>query len=96
MAGNQAFFEGFYRDLARGRFSLIVSAPVETELRGRSHPFGEEDDAQVIHLYRPLLEYYEPAVILDDVSVWLLRPRGQSARLPSETPPENGSVTALP
>jgi hypothetical protein len=96
MAGNQAFFEGFYRDLARGRFSLIVSAPVETELRGRSHPFGEEDDAQVIHLYRPLLEYYEPAVILDDVSVWLLRPRGQSARLPSETLPENGRVTALP
>jgi hypothetical protein len=93
MASNQAFFEGFYQDLARGRFSLIVSPPIETELRGRSHPFGEEDDAQVIYLYRPLLEYYVPVVRLDEVSVWLLRPRQPSdasgpapaALLPGET-----------
>jgi hypothetical protein len=75
MAANQAFFAGFYQDLARGRFSLIVSPPIETELRGRGHPFGEEDDAQVIYLFRPLLEYYEPVVRLDEVSIWLLRPR---------------------
>jgi hypothetical protein len=79
MAGNQAYFDAFYRDLASGRFSLIVSPPIETELRGRSHPFGEEDDAQVIYLYRPLLEYYEPVVTLDEVSIWLLRPRGPSS-----------------
>ena len=75
LAGNVAFFDRFYEDLARGRFALIVSPPIETELRGRSHPFGEEDDAQVIYLYRPLLEHYEPVVILNEVSVWLLRPR---------------------
>jgi hypothetical protein len=87
MASNQAFFEGFYQDLARGRFSLIVSPPIETELRGRAHPFGEEDDAQVLYLYRPLLEYYEPVIRLDEVSIWLLRPRQPSdvsALLPGE------------
>ena len=84
MAANQAFFDGFYRDLARGRFTLIVSPPIETELRGRTHPFGEEDDAQVLYLYRPLLEYYEPFAILDDVSIWLLQPRGRPTSTPGE------------
>lgn len=88
LAGNQAFFDRFYQDLARGRFSLIVSPPIETELRGRSHAFGEEDDAQVIYLYRPLLEYYEPVVRLNEVSVWLLRPRNlQGAMRPVLQPP---------
>jgi hypothetical protein len=87
MAANEAFFDRFTDDLARGRFALIVSPPIEMELRGRSHPFGEEDDAQVIYLYRPLLEYYEPAMILNDVSIWLLRPRSGAASTAGEAMP---------
>jgi hypothetical protein len=87
MAANEAFFARFTDDLARGRFALIVSPPIEMELRGRSHPFGEEDDAQVIYLYRPLLEYYEPAMILNDVSIWLLRPRSGAASTAGEAMP---------
>lgn len=75
LAGDPGFFEPFYRDLARQRFSLIVSPPLETSWR-EDHPFSEEDEAQVRFLYLPMAQYYEPAVRLDAVGVWLLRPRG--------------------
>jgi hypothetical protein len=74
LSGDPAFFESFYDDLARHRFSLIVSPPLETTWQ-EDHPFSEEDEAQVCFLYLPMAEYYEPALRLDAVGVWLLRPR---------------------
>ncbi len=83
LSGDPAFFETFYSDLARHRFSLIVSPPLETTWQ-EDHPFSEEDEAQVRLLYLPMAEYYEPAVRLDAVGVWLLRPRGDN---PAESAP---------
>jgi len=74
LSGDLAFFAPFYEDLARQRFSLIVSPPLETTWQ-EEHPFSEEDEAQVRFLYLPMAEYYEPAVRLDAVGIWLLRPR---------------------
>lgn len=82
MSANAAFFERFYQDLRNHRFALIVSEPLPTEWRGRGHAFGEEDDAQLRYFYRQLGEYYQPAVRLDDVGVWLLEPRPE---VPSPT-----------
>jgi hypothetical protein len=92
MAANVAFLDGFYQDLAAHRFVLIVSPPVEQEYRGRSHPFGEEDDAQVRYLYLPLLQYYEPALVLDEVDIWLLRPRAGEAGPPPAVEPSDGGT----
>ncbi len=75
LAGDLSFFEPFYTDLARHRFSLIVSPPLETTWQ-EDHPFSEEDEAQVRFLYLPMAEHYAPVVRLDAVGVWLLRPRG--------------------
>ena len=85
MSANTAFFEGFYQDLRNHRFALIVTEPLPTQWRGRGHAFGEEDDAQLRYFYRQLDEYYQPAVRLDEVGVWLLEPRPASpnARLPN-------------
>jgi hypothetical protein len=87
MSANTAFFEGFYQDLRNHRFALIVTEPVPTQWRGRGHAFGEEDDAQLRYFYRQLDEYYQPAVRLDEVGVWLLEPRpeGSSSTLPSSS-----------
>jgi hypothetical protein len=74
LSGDTAFFEPFYVDLARHRFALIVSPPLETTWQ-EEHPFSEEDEAQVRFLYLPMAKYYEPALRLDAVGVWLLRPR---------------------
>jgi len=74
LSGEPGFFEPFYNDLARHRFALIVSPPLETTWQ-EDHPFSEEDEAQVRFLYLPMAEYYEPVVRLDAVGVWLLRPR---------------------
>ncbi len=78
LSGDPAFFQPFYDDLSRQRFSLIVSPPLETTWQ-EDHPFSEEDEAQVRFLYLPMAEYYEPVVRLDAVGVWLLRPRQASA-----------------
>jgi len=74
LAGDPDFFEPFYEDLARHRFALIVSSPLETTWQ-EEHPFSEEDEAQVRFLYLPMARYYAPVVRLDAVGVWLLRPR---------------------
>lgn len=74
LSGDVSAFASFYHDLAQQRFALIVSPPLELTWK-EDHPFSEEDEAQVRLIYRPMAEYYEPAVRLDAVGVWLLRPR---------------------
>ncbi len=76
MAGNEAYFEAFRRDLARHRFALIVSDPVHIHYQDRDRAFAEENNAWVDHVAIPLLEYYEPVVKLPEVDVWLLAPKG--------------------
>lgn len=78
LSGDPTFFEPFYNDLARQRFALIVGPPLETTWQ-EEHPFSEEDEAQVRLLYLPMAEHYEPAVRLDAVGVWLLKPRQSAA-----------------
>lgn len=76
MIGDPQLFSDFYDDLRAGRFRVIVTGHLPSQWRGRGHPFGEEDDAQLEFIYLPLQQYYQPAVRLDDVGVWLLVPVG--------------------
>ncbi len=70
-----AYFDLFYRDLAKKRFSLIVSEPLKVNLQGSAHQFGEENDAWVKWVAAPILCYYEPIETLKGVKVQLLVPR---------------------
>jgi hypothetical protein len=78
MASDQSYFESFYADLERERFSLIISDPMNVFWKGRHESFGEENDAWVRFVSQPILEMYQPIARWDDMGVWLLAPIGRS------------------
>jgi hypothetical protein len=75
MSEDAQYFQGFYHDLASQRFSLIVSHPLHMRFQTESDNFGEENNAWVKWVSRPVLCYYEPQVTLRKVTVQLLIPR---------------------
>jgi hypothetical protein len=78
MSGNQAYLEDFHNDLRDGRFGLIIVATLERGYQGRSHAFGEENDAWVREVSEPILCYYTPIETLDSPRLQLLVPRAES------------------
>jgi hypothetical protein len=82
MANDQAYFEGFYRDLAQKRFTLIVSEPLKLVEQGIEDSFGEENNAWVRWVSGPVLCYYKPVVTLKEVRVQLLVPRESPKNCP--------------
>jgi hypothetical protein len=78
MSGNQAYLEDFHNDLREGRFGLIIVATLERQYQGRSHAFGEENDAWVQEVSEPILCYYAPIETLDSPRLQLLVPRVES------------------
>lgn len=75
MAGDQAYFERFYHDLADGRFALIVSEPLYPNVQEMTSGFQEENNAWVQWVAKPLLCYYAPVETLSEVRTQLLVPR---------------------
>lgn len=84
MGSNEAYFDQFERDLRSERFQLIMTFPAKIQYQGRTHQFGEENDAFVRHVAEPLLEYYEPVVTFEETEIWLMAPRekGSESRVP--------------
>ena len=58
MAEDAAYFEPFYQDLADRRFALIIVEPLRTEYQGNDYEFGNENDAWVKWVSRPILRNY--------------------------------------
>ena len=75
LAGNGKYFQAFYKDLAVGRFALIVNEPSNYIIRGSEDSFGEENDAYVKWVTVPLMCTYEPIYTSAAVGVELLVPR---------------------
>lgn len=75
MSEDSAYFDGFYRDLAARRFSLIITNPLHQTIKTEDTVFGEENNAWVKWVSTPLLCYYEPVLTLKKVKVQLLAPR---------------------
>jgi hypothetical protein len=75
MSGNRPYLDSFHANLRDQRFGLIVVRNLETALQGREHGFGEENDAWVTEVSRPILCWYEPTVTVPVVSLQLLTPR---------------------
>ena len=74
LSGNGAYFTQFYQDLARERFSLIVSSPLRTPIKDDQYGFGEENNAWVKWVAKPVLCYYEAIDTLNEAKVELLVP----------------------
>jgi len=74
LASDEIYFQGFYADLAAKRFSLIVTHPLVVKSQG-SDEFGEENNAWVKWVTKPLLCFYEVKQTLADVNAQLLIPK---------------------
>jgi hypothetical protein len=75
LAANAAYFQPYYRDLAKARFALIITEPLRTGLKGQDGVFSEENDAWVKWVSAPTLCFYEPIMTDKSVGVQLLVPR---------------------
>ena len=75
LSSNTAYFQPFYADLAAHRFSLIISDPLRTPIKDSEYGFGEENNAWVKWIAKPVLCYYEEKDTLMDVHVEMLTPR---------------------
>ncbi len=82
LASNQGYFQAFYKDLEDGRFSLIISQPLNTPKKGSNNEFGEENNAWVKWVANPLLCYYEIKQTFPDANVQLLIPRQKTLNCP--------------
>jgi hypothetical protein len=75
LSGNAEYFHNFYRDLSARRFALLISSPLRTPIKDSEYGFGEENNAWVEWVARPVLCYYEEADTLNEAKVELLTPR---------------------
>jgi hypothetical protein len=75
LASNAEYFRQYYRDLASGRFALIITEPLKTNLKGGEGGFADENDYWVKWVSIPTLCFYEPILTDRVVDVQLLVPR---------------------
>jgi hypothetical protein len=75
LTGDSNYFQTFYQDLVRKRFSLIVSEPLETFQQHTGEIFGDEGDSFVKWVSIPVLCYYQPVATFREAGVQLLEPR---------------------
>lgn len=82
MSRNEPYLASFHADLRDQRFAMIVVRDLETSLQGREHSFGEENDAWVEEVSRPILCWYEPTTTIPAISLQLLTPRTSPGACP--------------
>ncbi|HEY2982273.1 MAG TPA: hypothetical protein VGJ22_13895 [Anaerolineales bacterium] len=75
LSSNAEYFLPYYQDLARKRFSLIVTEPLKVNLKGSNGVFPDENDLWVTWVSAPTLCFYEPIMTSKEVGVQLLAPR---------------------
>ena len=76
LSGNAAYFESYYQDLARHRFSLIVTETLKVNYKETEQGvFSEENDAWTKWVAEPTLCFYEPIETFKDVQIQLLVPK---------------------
>jgi len=80
MSDNSSYLDAFHNDLRNQRFAIIVSEPLTTQYQGKSHSFGEENDAWVERVSEPILCYYEPTTQVEAAGVNLYTPRADPCR----------------
>jgi hypothetical protein len=87
LAGNAQYFEDFRRDLASGRFSLIVSEREailfkRPDIDSIGDSLNEENNAWVTWVTTPLLQHYESAGDFKDAAIELFVPIGHTYDCP--------------
>ncbi len=78
MSRTRSYLDRFHSALRDHSYDLIVSEPLKIQYQGRSHAFGEENDAWVREVSEPALCFYEPVLTLEPAAVQVLVPRSES------------------
>jgi hypothetical protein len=73
MGDNQDYLQIFAADMERQRFDAIVVDPLTYRLLGRNYVFGEENNAWVRRVMKPILCNYEEDVVFpaDQVAIYV-------------------------
>jgi len=74
-AGNTEYLKQFYRDIENQRFSIIISDPIHTHLKGHSKSFSEENNVWVERVARIVLEYYQASQLGKQSDIYILTPK---------------------
>lgn len=77
MARNDVYLDGFHDALREHEFGLIVIDPQSNVIVDEMRSFAVENNRWVQKVTRPLLCYYEPLVLYEDVGVELFVPRAE-------------------
>ncbi len=75
MSGNPDYLNRFHLQLKDHQFSMIIVEPLNLTYKGSAYSFGEENDAWVTQVSKPILCYYEVDKTLKDVHIQVLVPR---------------------
>jgi hypothetical protein len=76
MASDEKYFRNFHDDLKNKRFALIINEPSNLIIRETNASFGQENNAFVKYVTKPLLCYYIPIFTSNENSLEILIPRG--------------------
>ncbi len=82
MGGNGDYLAEFRQRIENQEYALIISEPLVDKLKGRSAPFGDENDVYVRQVTRPVLCYYEPVKDIFKFPVQLLMPKPEAEFCP--------------
>ena len=80
MGKNDAYLDIFRADMERQRFALIVVDPLRYRLLGSNYAFGEENNAWVQRIMRPILCNYREAALFKEDQIAIFVPQ-QGARV---------------
>jgi len=86
MAKYNIYFSNFYQDLSDHRFSLIISEPLRAPIKDSSYQFGEENNAWVQWVVKPVRCYYHPIESSKEVQVQLLVSKQEDIDCSSKLP----------
>ena len=86
MGAEASYFQNLYTDLASKRFSLIISEPLRAPVKDSSYQFGEENNAWVQWVVKPVLCYYDEIETYRSPQIQLLVPKQGDVDCSSELP----------
>ncbi len=86
MASNESYFKPFYEDIAKHRFSLIITFPQSENYKITDLSFNEESNMWIKWVGKPLLCYYKPVGIYFEVNIQLLVPNKKSQDCSNSVP----------
>lgn len=73
MGDNREYLQTFQADMERQRFEAIVVDPLAYRLLGKNYVFGEENNAWVRHVMKPILCNYQEDLVIpaDQIAIYM-------------------------